>query len=120
MLAPLSVLACSLYLLPLAGLVALLRAESDDALDLAATIGLVFAADLLGLLVVSRFCRVEVAAFVRTALLAGLVAGIAVRRRRRGEPVLRALGRLARADLTALALGAGVAFLLSVWISSRY
>ncbi|HVU49734.1 MAG TPA: hypothetical protein VHL80_03550, partial [Polyangia bacterium] len=112
MLAPLSVLACSLYLLPLAGLVALLRGESDDALDLAATLGLAFAADLLGLLVLTRLCRVEAAAFVRTALLAGLVAGLALRRRRRGEPALPARGRLSRADLTALALGALVAFAL--------
>jgi hypothetical protein len=120
MLAPLCVLACALYLLPLAGLVALLRAESDDALDLAATIGLVFAADLLGLLVLTRFCRVEVAAFVRTALVAGLVAGLAARRVRRGEPMLSARGRLSRADLTALALGGLVAFALSLYVSSTF
>jgi hypothetical protein len=120
MLAPLSVLACSLYLLPLAALVVLLRDESHDALDLAAALGLVFAADLLGLLVLTRLCRVEVAAFVRTALVVGLAAGIAVRRRRRGEPVLRAGGRLSRADLTALALGGLVAFALSAWASSTF
>jgi hypothetical protein len=120
MLASLSVLSCSLYLLPLAGLVALLRDEADDALDLAVTLGLVFAADLLGLLVLTRFCRVEVAAFVRTALALGLVAGIAVRRARRGEPILRALGRLSRADLGALALGGLVALALSAWASSTY
>jgi hypothetical protein len=120
MLAPLSVLACSLYVVPLAALVALLRAESDDALDLGATIGLVFAADLLGLLVLTRLCRVEVAAFARTALLAALVAGIAVRRRRRGEVVLRALGRLERGDLLALALGGAAAFALSFYVSSHF
>jgi hypothetical protein len=120
MLGPLSVLSCSLYILPLAALVALLRAESDDALDLGATLGLVFAADLLGLLMLSRLCRVEVAAFVRTALVLALVAGIAVRRQRRGERVLRALGRLSRGDLTALAVGAAAAFALSLYASSKY
>jgi hypothetical protein len=120
MLAPLSVLACLLYVVPLAGIVAVLRAEREDALDLAATLGLVFAVDLLGVLILSRFCRVEVAAFVRTALVAGLAVGIAARRRRRGEPALRALGRLSHGDLTALALGAVLAFLLSHWVSFRY
>jgi len=120
MLAPLSALACALYLLPLAALVALLRDETDDALDLAVALGLVFAADLLGLLVLTRLCRVEIAAFVRTALVVGLVAGLAVGRRRRGERALRALGRLSRADLTALALGGLVAFALSGWASSTF
>ena len=48
MLVSLSVLACALYLLPLAAIVAVLRGALDDALDLAATIGVVFSGDVLG------------------------------------------------------------------------
>jgi hypothetical protein len=120
MLASLSLLACALYLVPLAALVALARSDAEDALDLACAVGVAFCADLLVTLLLTRLFRVETAAFVRTALLLALVAAVAVRRVRRGEPALRPLGRLARGDLAALALGAVFAFALSAFASAQY
>jgi hypothetical protein len=120
MLATLSVLACALYVLPPAALVALLRDTSDDALDLACAVGVVFCGDLLGTLLLTRFFRVETAAWVRVGLAAALVAAFVVRRVRRGPPVPRVESGLARADLVALALGAGFAFALSYHGSSHY
>ncbi len=65
----LTVLACTLYLVPLGAVVALGRRESDDALDLACAIGAVFAADLLGTFALCYLFRLERAVFVRTGLL---------------------------------------------------
>ena len=120
MLVSLTLLACALYLVPLAALVAVLRGALDDALDLASAIGVVFCSDVLATLVLTNVLRVDAAAFVRTALLLAVTLVIAVRRVRRGEPVLRAWGPLSRGDLAALGLGAAAAFALSLYASSHY
>jgi hypothetical protein len=114
-----SVVACVLYLAPLATLVALLRAEADDALDLACALGLAFAADLLGGFILTYLFTVETTAFVRTGLLVAASAVIAARRVRRGERVLRPLGALSRGDVAALVIAAAVAFVISMLVSSR-
>jgi hypothetical protein len=116
----LTVLACTLYLVPLAAVVAFARRESDDTLDLACAIGAVFAADLLGTFALSYLFRLEQAAFVRTGLLLVIAAALAVRRALRGESMLPARGALSRADLLTLGLAAAAGFLVSHVISSEY
>src|SRR5450432_750736 len=120
MLVSLTVLACALYLVPLAALVAVLREALDDALDLASMMGVVFCADVLGTLVLTHVLRVDAAAFVRTALLLGVTLVIAVGRVRRGEPVLRGRGPRMSGDLVALGVGAAAAFALSLYASSHF
>jgi hypothetical protein len=116
----LSVLACVLYLVPLVALVAVVRDDGDDALDLACSIGLVFAADFLGTFLLTYVFRVETAAFVRTAVLSAAVGVIAGLRSRRGRAVLLPLGPLSRLDLVTLLLAGGLAFAWSFNTSSQY
>jgi len=116
----LTVLACTLYLVPLGAVVAFARRESDDTLDLACAIGAVFAADLLGTFALGYLFRLERAAFVRTGLLLVIAAALAARRAKRGQPLLPARGALSRADLLTLALAAAAGFLVSHVISSEY
>src|SRR5437870_1949616 len=120
MLTAFTVLACVLYLAPLATVVALQRHDRNDALDLACAMGVAFAGDFLGTFALTYFFRVERAIVVRTALLACLVAGLVLWRRVRGEPVLRARGSLAGPDLAALALAMVAGFLVSNLVSSEY
>jgi len=116
----LTVLACTLYLVPLAAVVAFARGEADDTLDLACAIGAVFAADLLGTFALSYLFRLEQAAFVRTGLLLVIAAALAARRALRGQPLLPARGALSRADLLTLVFAAAAGFLVSYVISSEY
>jgi len=116
----LSLLACTLYLLPLGAVVALWRRETDDALDMACTIGTVFAADLLATFALCYLFRLERAVFVRTGLwLAGAVA-LGLRRAGRCAPILAGRGALSRGDLATLGLAAAAGFLISHMVSSEY
>jgi hypothetical protein len=116
----LTILACTLYVVPLGAVVAFGRRESDDALDLACAIGAVFAADLLGTFALSYLFRLERAVFVRTGVLLIVAAALAARRTRRGEPILPARGALSRGDLVTLGLAAAAGFLVSHMVSSEY
>jgi hypothetical protein len=118
-LAFMSIVACVLYLAPLAAIVAVLRREGDDALDLACAIGVAFAADLVGGFLLTYLFTVEVTAFVRTGLLLAAAGVIAARRARAGGRPLNPLGALSRGDLAALAIAAGIAFAISMYVSSR-
>ena len=116
----LTVLACTLYVVPLGAVVVLGRRESDDTLDLACSIGAVFAVDLLGTFALCYLFRLERAVFVRTGLLLVVAAALAARRARRGEPILPARGALSRGDLLTLGLAAAAGFLVSHMVSSEY
>jgi hypothetical protein len=116
----LTVLACTLYLVPLGAVVALGRRESDDTLDLACAIGAAFAVDLLGTFALCYLFRLDRAVFVRTGLLLVVAAALAARRVRRGEPILPGRGALSRGDLLTLGLAAAAGFLVSHMVSSQY
>jgi hypothetical protein len=119
MLGVLTVGASALYLVPLVALVALLRRERDDALDLAGMIATVFAVDLLGTFALCYLVPLEQAAFVRTGVLVALAAAVAVRRALRGERVVRPRAGMAPGDLGALVLAAALGLWLSHMVSSE-
>jgi hypothetical protein len=120
MLAWMTVLACALYLAPLAALIVLLRRAQDGVLALAFAIPVVFAADLLATFALCYLYPVERAAFVRTVLLAVAVIGIVGRRAWRRQPIVRPRGALSRGDLVALGAALLLGFFLSHDISSRF
>jgi len=116
----LSLLACSLYLVPLLALVALLRKPQASAFDLASKLGCWFALDLLVTFALMRLMRLEQAVFLRTALLIGTVIALGTRRLFSKQPRSSAPSPLSRADLLAVVLAALLGFAFSHSISSEY
>ncbi len=116
----LSVLACTLHLVPLGAVVALGRRETDGTLDLACAIGAIFAVDLLGTFALCYLFRMDRAVFVRTGAWMIIAAALAARRARRGESILPGRGALTRGDLVTLGFAAAAGFLVSHMVSSEY
>jgi hypothetical protein len=116
----LSLVACTLYLVPLLALLALLRNPNAGALDLASKLGTSFALDLLGTFALMRVMRLEQAVFLRTTLLLGAVTALTVRRLVGGRRVFCAQSALSRADFLAIALAALFGFTFNHSVSSEY
>ncbi|HKO49898.1 MAG TPA: hypothetical protein VJV79_19340 [Polyangiaceae bacterium] len=116
----LTLVACSLYLLPLLALIALLRKPQASALALASNLGCWFALDLLATFWLMRIMRLEQAVFLRTALLIGAALFLAVRRLVGDKPMVRARSALSRADLLAVVLAAVLGFAFTHSVSSEY
>jgi hypothetical protein len=120
MLAWMTLLACALYLAPLAALVVLLRRAEHGGIALAFAIPVAVATDMLAMFALCWLFRVEQVAFIRTAALGAIAVGIVAFRAARRRPIVRPRGALSWGDLVTLGAALLLGFFLSHDISSRY